>query len=153
MEFPIFAKVVVDQPFDSIHIHHKEVAKLNCTFCHRYVERNRVAGIPNIELCQACHSTDAISKRPEALKVVGYVKNHKPIPWKRMYQLPPFGRFSSLDPYSKRCRLLDLSRGYRRDGQTHENGGSTLYGVVPEMPSEDGSFYRLLHVPFELVQA
>jgi hypothetical protein len=88
--FPIFARVSVDQPIRFNHIHHKEVAKLNCTFCHRYAERNRVAGIPNIELCQACHSTDAISKRPEAMKVVGYVKNGKPIPWVRMYQLPPF---------------------------------------------------------------
>jgi len=88
--FPILAQVVVDQPVRFNHIHHKEVAKLNCTFCHRYVERNRVAGIPNIELCQACHSSDAISKRPEAMKVVGYVKNAKTIPWERMYQLPPF---------------------------------------------------------------
>ena len=88
--FPIFAQVAVDQPIRFNHIHHKEVAKLNCTFCHRYVERNRVAGIPNIELCQACHSSDAISKRPEAMKVVGYVKNAKTIPWERMYQLPPF---------------------------------------------------------------
>ena len=88
--FPIFARVSVEQPVRFNHIHHKEVAKLNCTFCHLHVENNRVAGIPNIELCKACHSSDAISKRPEALKVVGYVKNGKPIPWKRMYQLPAF---------------------------------------------------------------
>jgi c(7)-type cytochrome triheme protein len=88
--FPVFARVAVDQPILFNHIHHKEVAKLNCTFCHRYVERNRVATIPNIELCRACHSTDAISKRPEAMKVVGYVKNGKTIPWKRMYELSPF---------------------------------------------------------------
>lgn len=88
--FPILAQVAVDQPVRFNHIHHKEVAKLNCTFCHRYVEKNRVAGIPNIEVCQVCHSTDAVSKRPEALKVVGYVKNKKTIPWERMYQLPPF---------------------------------------------------------------
>ncbi len=99
--FPIFARVAVDQPIRFNHIHHKEVAKLNCTFCHRHVERNRVAGIPNIELCQACHSSDAISKRPEALKVVGYVKNGKTIPWERMYQLPAFRRLSPLDPYSE----------------------------------------------------
>ena len=40
--FPIFAQVAVDQPIRFNHIHHKEVAKLNCTFCHRYVERNRL---------------------------------------------------------------------------------------------------------------
>ncbi len=81
--FPILKSESVDQPVLFNHIHHKEVAKLNCSFCHRYVERNRVAGIPNIELCQACHSSDAISKRPQALKVVEYVKAGKKIPWKR----------------------------------------------------------------------
>jgi len=87
--FPIFTWEAVDQPIAFNHIHHKEVAKLDCFFCHRYVTENRVAGIPNIELCRACHSTDAISKKPEAVKVVGYVKAGKIIPWVRMYQLPP----------------------------------------------------------------
>jgi hypothetical protein len=86
--FPILRSTPVDQPIRYNHIHHKEVAQLNCNFCHRYVEEYRVAGIPNIELCRACHSTDAISKRPEALKVVEYVKAEKKIPWVRMYELP-----------------------------------------------------------------
>ncbi len=88
--FPIFSWEAVEQPILFNHIHHKEAVHLNCTFCHRYVERYRVAGIPNIELCQACHSSDAISKRPEALKVVEYVKARKEIPWQRMYELPKF---------------------------------------------------------------
>jgi hypothetical protein len=88
--FPIFARVSVDQPIRFNHIHHKEVAKLDCFFCHQYVSEHRVAGIPNIELCRACHSSDAISKRPEALKVVEYVKGDKKIPWQRMYELPAF---------------------------------------------------------------
>jgi len=88
--FPIFSWVSVDQSILFNHIHHKEVAHLNCTFCHRYVERHRVAGVPNIELCRACHSSDAISKRPEALKVVEYVKANREIPWQRMYELPSF---------------------------------------------------------------
>jgi hypothetical protein len=86
--FPIYTWVSVDQPILFNHIHHKEAVSLNCTFCHRYVERYRAAGIPNIELCRACHSTDAMSKRPEALKVVEYVKAGKEIPWQRMYELP-----------------------------------------------------------------
>jgi len=88
--FPIFSWVSVDQPILFNHIAHKETANLNCTFCHRYVERHRSAGIPNIELCRACHSTDAISKKPEALKVVKYVQANQEIPWKRMYELPKF---------------------------------------------------------------
>src|SRR4030042_5363163 len=91
--FPILKSESVDQPIRYNHIHHKEVAKLNCNFCHRYVEEYRVAGIPNIELCRACHSTDAISRRPEALKVVEYVKAGKEIPWQRMYELPSFVAF------------------------------------------------------------
>ena len=37
--FPFLRSAPVDQPIRFNHIHHKEVAKLNCTFCHRYVER------------------------------------------------------------------------------------------------------------------
>jgi hypothetical protein len=88
--FPILRSESVDQPIRFNHIHHKEVARLNCFFCHPYVSEHRVAGIPNIELCRVCHSSDAISKRPEALKVVEYVKAGKKIPWQRMYELPEF---------------------------------------------------------------
>src|SRR5512143_1875542 len=87
---PILKSEFVDQPVRYNHIHHKEVAKLECNFCHRYAGEHRVAGIPNIELCRACHSTDAISQRPEALKVVEYVKAGKKIPWRRIYELPEF---------------------------------------------------------------
>ena len=88
--FPILRSESVDQPVRFNHIHHREVAKLNCSFCHRFASEYRAAGIPNIEICRACHSSDAISKRPEALKVVEYVKANKRIPWNRMYELPKF---------------------------------------------------------------
>ena len=88
--FPILKSESVDQPILFNHILHKEVAKLDCFFCHQYVSEHRAAGIPNIELCRACHSSDAISKRPAALKVVEYVKAGKKISWQRMYELPKF---------------------------------------------------------------
>jgi c(7)-type cytochrome triheme protein len=91
--FPIFSWASVDQPILFNHIHHKEAVKLNCSFCHRYAERYRAAGIPNIELCRACHATDAMSKRPEALKVVESVKANREIPWNRMYELPKYVAF------------------------------------------------------------
>jgi len=88
--FPIYGWVSIDQPILFNHIHHKDGAKLDCSFCHPYVSKHRVAGIPNIELCRACHATDAMSKRPEALKVVDYVKANREILWNRMYELPKF---------------------------------------------------------------
>ncbi len=88
--FPIFSWTSVDQPILFNHLIHKEVLKLNCIFCHRYAERYRSAGIPNIDLCRACHLTEAISKRPEALKVVQQIRTGREIPWKRMYELPRF---------------------------------------------------------------
>jgi hypothetical protein len=87
--FPIFAWASVDQPIVFNHLRHRDTAKLSCTFCHRHVEGYRSASIPNIDLCRACHSTDAVSKRPQAIKVMGYVQSGKDIPWKRMYELPP----------------------------------------------------------------
>lgn len=88
--FPILRSESIDQPIRFNHIRHKEVARLNCYFCHPHVKEHRVAGIPNIELCRVCHSSDATSERPEALKVVEYVKAGKKIPWNRMYELPKF---------------------------------------------------------------
>jgi hypothetical protein len=88
--FPILRSEFVDQPVRYNHLIHKKVGNLNCNFCHRYAGDYRAAGIPNIELCRACHSTDAISKKPEALKVVDYVKTGRKIPWGRMYKLPEF---------------------------------------------------------------
>jgi c(7)-type cytochrome triheme protein len=88
--FPVYARVSVEQPIRFNHIHHKEVAKLDCLFCHRHADQGRSATLPNIELCKACHSTDAVSRRPEALKVLDYVKAGKKIPWRRMYELPSF---------------------------------------------------------------
>ena len=88
--FPILKSESVDQPIRFNHIHHREVARLDCFFCHTHVREHRVAGIPNIEVCRVCHSSDAISKRPEALKVVEYVKAGRTIPWNRMYELPKF---------------------------------------------------------------
>ena len=86
--FPIFNWESMDQPILFNHRIHKEKVNLNCTFCHRYVERSRAAGIPNIELCRACHASEGLSQRPEALKVFEYVKGNKTILWNRMYQLP-----------------------------------------------------------------
>lgn len=92
--FPIFAWVSVDQPVLFNHLRHTEALNLNCNFCHRYAERHRSAGLPNIELCKACHATDAMSKKPEALKVVKYAQAGEEIPWKKMYELPKFVVFS-----------------------------------------------------------
>lgn len=86
--FPILARESVDQPILFNHQVHKVKLNLSCVFCHRYVENFRSAGIPNIELCRVCHSSEGFSQRPEALKVFKYVKENKTIPWIRMYQLP-----------------------------------------------------------------
>ncbi len=91
--FPIYSWALVDQPILFNHLHHKETVQLNCSFCHRYAEKYLAAGLPKIELCRACHATDAMSKRPEALKVIEYVKADKEIPWNRMYELPKYVAF------------------------------------------------------------
>ena len=88
--FPVFAWTAVDQPVVFNHLRHRDTARLNCAFCHRHVDSYRSASIPTIDVCRACHSTDAVSKRPQALKVVEYVKANKEILWQRMYELPKF---------------------------------------------------------------
>ncbi|MFB3884632.1 MAG: cytochrome c3 family protein [Thermodesulfobacteriota bacterium] len=88
--FPVFAWESIDQPVLFNHLLHTERLKLSCAFCHRYVENHRAAGIPNIEICRICHSSEGFSQRPEALKVFQYVKENRNILWKRMYELPRF---------------------------------------------------------------
>ena len=69
-----------------------------------------------------CHSSDAISKRPEALKVVEYVKAGKRDPMGADVRTSKVCRLPSLDSYSERGGLLHLPWVYGVERKTCENG-------------------------------
>jgi hypothetical protein len=62
--------------------------------------------------------------------------------------LPP------LDSHSEWSRLRRLSWSYRSQRETRENGGQLLQfnGMVFELSQKERRGYRLLHMPFQLIQ-
>ncbi len=77
-------------PIQPLAFNHKVHAGDNgiaCLFCHRHAPKSRVAGIPAMADCRACHlfiSQDA----PEIKKLMAYWDKREPIPWGRVYGVP-----------------------------------------------------------------
>ncbi len=81
-------------PISFSHYVHTKQHKIKCQVCHRGVETEMRAGIPNIDVCSMCHSSiiDSTSKRE--LVIYNYVKDNKIIPWKALYNIPDYVYFS-----------------------------------------------------------
>jgi len=82
------------QPIQYNHNVHIEVAELTCLDCHVNVEKMPKATIPNIEVCQDCHSDEPISESPEEEKLLKYISEGNHIPWKQIYNIPDHVYFS-----------------------------------------------------------
>jgi hypothetical protein len=75
------------QPVAFSHRQHAGEMAIDCRFCHRGVEISPVAGIPEVDLCRACHLFIA-ADRPEVARLAGFWEKEEPIPWIRLYQTP-----------------------------------------------------------------
>ena len=84
----------ISQPIEYNHKIHIEVAELSCIDCHINVENMSLATIPNIEICQDCHSDEPISESPEEEKLLKYISEGNRIPWERIYKVPDHVYFS-----------------------------------------------------------
>ncbi|MGC8595186.1 MAG: cytochrome c3 family protein [Candidatus Kryptoniota bacterium] len=83
----------VVQPIDFSHAVHAGKFKIPCMACHQHVLTGARAGIPNIEVCSACHFTP-LKGTPEEKLVYDYVTEHKQIPWYSIYYVPDYAYFS-----------------------------------------------------------
>lgn len=75
--------------------HKKHVADLGleCAFCHTGIAEGKAhAEFPPLEICASCHSEK--SGNPKADAVWAYVAENRPIPWKKIYNVPPHVYFS-----------------------------------------------------------
>lgn len=81
------------QPIAFPHTVHAGELALPCTFCHRYAERARSAGVPALDRCMACHRSIAVD-RPEVRKLAGRFERGQPVAWNRVHSLPSFIYFS-----------------------------------------------------------
>ena len=75
------------QPIAFSHKKHAGDNAVHCLFCHRSAPKSRVAGIPAVADCRACHLFIA-QNTPEIKKLMGYWEKKEPIPWVRVYGVP-----------------------------------------------------------------
>ncbi len=75
------------QPIAFSHKLHAGDNGIPCLFCHRYAPKSRVAGIPAVADCRACHLFIA-QNAPEIKKLMEYWNNKEPVPWVRVYGVP-----------------------------------------------------------------
>lgn len=83
------------QPISFSHKLHAGASGIPCLYCHRQVTKSRLAGIPALADCRACHlyiSPDA----PEIKKLMAYWDRQEPIPWVRVNGLPDHVYFSHM---------------------------------------------------------
>lgn len=91
---------VVEQPIEFPHNRHAGDAaqggmQINCMYCHTYARRSQVAGIPPVQKCIGCHqSIESVKETPRIKKLFEYWEAKKPIPWKKVHDLPDFVRFN-----------------------------------------------------------
>ncbi len=75
------------QPIEFSHVIHAGKNEIPCRYCHIYVTRSRVSGVPNVQRCMGCHKV--INKdAPEIQKLTAYWDSKEPIPWIKVHNLP-----------------------------------------------------------------
>ena len=81
-----------EQPIAFPHTVHVEQLGMDCTFCHRNVEKGEAASIPAVALCMTCHKTVGDGKS-EVEKLRKYHDSERAINWMRVHRLPDHVQF------------------------------------------------------------
>jgi hypothetical protein len=84
--------VRVVQPIAFDHRVHVTGLRIDCRYCHAGADRAAWAGLPSTRQCVACHTRLWRSSAPMA-PVRRSLATGKPIPWRRVTQLPAFVYF------------------------------------------------------------
>ncbi len=125
------AKSAPAQPIRFTHVTHAGQLGMDCTFCHRTVTQERMAGIPAVEQCMFCHSVvkgveDA--KAAEIVKLQEYAANDEPIDWIRVHRLPDHVQFTHEVHIRRLPEVLGLGEDFEIEAVC-----STCHGKVWEM--------------------
>jgi hypothetical protein len=81
------------QPIAFSHRLHAGNKKIDCRFCHSYVDRSIHPGIPPVEKCLFCHNS-IIPQHPEIRKEHNYFDTKTPTPWKKVFFVPEHVMFN-----------------------------------------------------------
>lgn len=95
----------IEQPIEFPHFRHagdhdnehpeKGGMEINCMYCHTFARRSAVAGIPPLQKCIGCHqSIESVRESPRIKKLFEYWDAKKPVPWKKVHDVPDFVRFN-----------------------------------------------------------
>ena len=96
----------VEQPIDFPHDRHagdpskvnpdgKTGDGINCMYCHTFARRSLTSGIPPLRKCIGCHQNiPSVRDTPRIVKLFEYWDAGKPIPWKKVHDLPDYVRFN-----------------------------------------------------------
>lgn len=87
------------QPVPYSHKLHAGDLKMDCRYCHAYVERGPHAGVPPTQVCMNCHSqvkTDSPKLEPVRKSWADFKdgKADKSVPWVRIHKVPDFAFFN-----------------------------------------------------------
>ena len=81
-----------DQPIAFPHTVHVQDMGMDCTFCHRNVEKEAAASVPAVELCMSCHKVIGDNIQ-EVEKLRGFHETGRPIDWVRVHRVPDHAHF------------------------------------------------------------
>lgn len=82
---------VKSQPIPFSHKQHAQF--LNCSDCHELDESGWEMTYPAEAKCMQCHSTIKTDS-PGVMKLAEFFKDHKPVPWVKIYAVPDYVYFS-----------------------------------------------------------
>lgn len=80
------------QPVPFSHKRHCE-KDIPCVLCHQTAATGETAGLPGADVCMVCHQSVATGA-PSIRKLAAYARQHKPVPWVRVYRIQDFVFFS-----------------------------------------------------------
>jgi hypothetical protein len=82
-----------EQPIPFSHKLHVGTVKLQCKMCHPNPDPGESMTIAPASVCMQCHSAIKADS-PAIQKLAQYVKDNKPVPWVRVYQVPAYVWYS-----------------------------------------------------------
>jgi hypothetical protein len=92
-----FADRGIQQPIAFSHELHAGNQRIPCMYCHTSADRSVDAGIPAVQVCAGCHIPGGVpliaADSAGVKQLIAYWREQKPIPWKRVYDLPDHAHF------------------------------------------------------------
>ncbi len=83
----------VAQPVAFNHLNHTTDLKLDCLFCHKFVNKREHAGLPDARVCGSCH-LDRAGKSAESRRVTALLTAGTPLRFNKLVRLPSHVYFS-----------------------------------------------------------